>query len=819
MLDLNRNMRRTRVAASYLLIIVGLIFLLSSVSAFWPFDNLLAKRTVTGNAISYSSNYPLCIGYELGETGCAHGHSFNGYLDEVRVYNRALTTDEVAASAYLNYPEQGLVAYWNFDSASSTSVQDRSGNGMVASLNNGAQVIIDPAGSALDNVLSLDGTDDFASIPYSASLQPANELSFGAWMKSNNYAQSQRIISAVQSGGYGLVMNDPYGTCRNNTLCAIVRVGNSYLTAEQNISQLPSPGYGGWYNVFATFNGTTVKLFVQGRQVAPPLPTNTTVQRGGECDARSGLQHTRVCSSSLTCQDTNGDGIGACRSPAGQACSNTNECLSGYGLTCVNSVCTLSNSTITVGLGQECNMREVPNKKICSSDATCQDTNDDGIGACRHAAGLGCSQDSDCLSGVASLRCIQGICSSQNASGNSSAASPQITCNDSDGGQNYYVAGTAAGIEWAQTFAVQSADHCETQGEKSGRLIEFYCERNQVTSISVACKLGCSNGACASESQGHISDISVRGYTDVGLKTLVLGFYPRFSGEILATIIDSWTSATKIDASVVTATLLTSSGVVEDYDENPQNLHADVYERDGAYGLAATAEGKGSVVLATYNSTLAFKQFSGRAFIDDENPLILGFAVNGGELNLDIQANPQKLPAEFVPRLDRLEYTVNLYRGSQLLRTSQSTINTQLAPGNYTVVIEANGSASGYMLLEIMDVNAYAPAAAAQIQANASETIVVGSNASAREGSASESSETVRCDSGCLSASGRNCYENGFRTSDSFCDGTVNTLVQQKSSGMACNNGFECESNICAANQCIDVGLFQRILAWFRATF
>ncbi|MDF1498680.1 MAG: LamG domain-containing protein [Patescibacteria group bacterium] len=50
--------------------------------------------------------------------------SFNGSIDEVRIYNRALTADEVR----YHYNRGGPVASWNFDEGSGTTVYDSSGN-------------------------------------------------------------------------------------------------------------------------------------------------------------------------------------------------------------------------------------------------------------------------------------------------------------------------------------------------------------------------------------------------------------------------------------------------------------------------------------------------------------------------------------------------------------------------------------------------------------------------------------------------------------------------------------------------------------------
>ncbi|MDP1695291.1 MAG: hypothetical protein Q8L29_00055 [archaeon] len=72
------------------------------------------------------------------------------------------------------------------------------------------------------------------------------------------------------------------------------------------------------------------------------------------------------------------------------------------------------------------------------------------------------------------------------------------SCTDSDGGKDYYIKGTTAGLLWATSSTVTKEDYCITEGEKAGRLAEYYCQDNLVVSDSYACPFGslCEDGAC-----------------------------------------------------------------------------------------------------------------------------------------------------------------------------------------------------------------------------------------------------------------------------------------------------------------------------------
>ncbi len=120
-----------------------------------------------------------------------------GKIDEVRVYNRALSAAEVAAlytggGSYIVSPAKlaalgnyssinsGLVGYWSLDNTDvSTSVVDRSGNGnnggFIGAATSGAKV----AGK-LGQALVFDGVDDYVQTPVNHAFTSGT---FAAWVK------------------------------------------------------------------------------------------------------------------------------------------------------------------------------------------------------------------------------------------------------------------------------------------------------------------------------------------------------------------------------------------------------------------------------------------------------------------------------------------------------------------------------------------------------------------------------------------------------------------------------------------------------------
>jgi hypothetical protein len=65
----------------------------------------------------------------------------------------------------------------------------------------------------------------------------------------------------------------------------------------------------------------------------------------------------------------------------------------------------------------------------------------------------------------------------------------------------------------------------------------------------------------------------------------------------------------------------------------------------------------------------------------------------------------------------------------------------------------------------------------------------------------------------------KKCYPFGFRTNSNYCDNNSSTFISQKTSDSSCNNNFECSSNVCVSGKCVDSGLMQRIINWFKSLF
>ena len=225
--------------------------------------------STTGSVVTpqTSANHINIGAYEDGS------YPFNGSIDDVRVYNTALTAEEVrnlyasgtARPTIINSTSSriqgsnlasGLVGHWTFDGSklSTTTATDSSTSANNGTLTNGPV----PALGKLGQALNFDGTDDYVSVPSTSSLKPAN-ISICGWVKSNAYS-ALTVLMGKQSGGgygsYGLVFRT--GPSRMTFTISKTGPQTEYFATSTNQQT------GVWQHWCGTYDGTTQKLFLNG---------------------------------------------------------------------------------------------------------------------------------------------------------------------------------------------------------------------------------------------------------------------------------------------------------------------------------------------------------------------------------------------------------------------------------------------------------------------------------------------------------------------------------------------------------------------------
>jgi hypothetical protein len=153
-------------------------------------------------------------------------------------------------------PTNGLVGWWPFNG----NANDESGNGNNGTVN-GATLTTDRFGNA-GNAYNFDGINDWIEISDNSSLDLNFELTLSAWINTNSISVTQRIIDKSTVG-------------QADSWCfdlGVMGVGDLRLIVagsviNQAMSQANIIENNIWTHVLTTYNGTSVKFYVNGIMV------------------------------------------------------------------------------------------------------------------------------------------------------------------------------------------------------------------------------------------------------------------------------------------------------------------------------------------------------------------------------------------------------------------------------------------------------------------------------------------------------------------------------------------------------------------------
>lgn len=250
--------------------------------------------TPNGSATSISAvsgSVTNAINLTIGQDG-GDGRVFNGAIDDVRIYSRALSAGEIAklygsgavklnaSSATLQNGStlaNGLVGLWTFDggdthwtSGTTGTTDDRSGQGNTGTLTNMNQQTTPTAGH-LGQALSFDGSGDYVRIgPPSITISSAYALS--AWIQTSVSPNEQQIITvddALTDRVFQFRVDNPTGGVE------LLRFDSSDTLIETVTCSGVDVTEGAWHHVVAVFTADTgTTLYIDG--VERGSSSNTT---------------------------------------------------------------------------------------------------------------------------------------------------------------------------------------------------------------------------------------------------------------------------------------------------------------------------------------------------------------------------------------------------------------------------------------------------------------------------------------------------------------------------------------------------------------
>jgi len=213
---------------------------------------------------------------------------FNGTIDDVRIYNRALSAVDIAGlyqySGTTIIPPAGcaptgLVGWWKMDEGTGTTTADSSGGGNTGTL------VAAPTwttGGKINDALTFNGTSQYVSVPDVASLRLSSAWTASAWVKVSALPASGAVAKILtRDDGAG---NSSYAlSLDNGDICSSAAWLVSFDDAGGTIHPvcyLTTITTGAWYHLVGTWDGTTLTMYVNGvptaANVPGALPTSNT---------------------------------------------------------------------------------------------------------------------------------------------------------------------------------------------------------------------------------------------------------------------------------------------------------------------------------------------------------------------------------------------------------------------------------------------------------------------------------------------------------------------------------------------------------------
>jgi hypothetical protein len=165
------------------------------------------------------------------------------------------------------------VGDWAFNEGKGTVAHDYSGHHNDGTL----QGLATWTQGRFQSGLAFDGNAAAVTVPDTPAFE-STSVSVSAWVKSNSSPGEYRYIAAKGANGcsaasYGLYTGADGGL-------------EFYVSADDGLSWTLSPGAGQsvwngqWHNVVGTYDGSTLRLYVDGRQVGSGTPDTTPIAYG-----------------------------------------------------------------------------------------------------------------------------------------------------------------------------------------------------------------------------------------------------------------------------------------------------------------------------------------------------------------------------------------------------------------------------------------------------------------------------------------------------------------------------------------------------------
>jgi Ca2+-binding RTX toxin-like protein len=164
----------------------------------------------------------------------------------------------------------GLVAYWRLDEAGGTTAVDSSGFGNTGEVSGGAVRVEGRWGNALE----FDGSTGKVFIPRSLWLE-RQELTVSAWVRRLGTQGEFKYIFAKGATGCNAASYGLYTGPNEGLMFYVSTDAGLFFTRSPDAG--PGVWDGVWHHVAGTYDGSNVRLFVDGVEVGSGTPTTAGI--------------------------------------------------------------------------------------------------------------------------------------------------------------------------------------------------------------------------------------------------------------------------------------------------------------------------------------------------------------------------------------------------------------------------------------------------------------------------------------------------------------------------------------------------------------
>ena len=226
-------------------------------------DGVLVGTSARGNATTISTSYAMIGGSQSSDSAAPDGNMLNGYLQDIRIYDHALSAAEVKKIS------QGLALHYRLNDSDDTTVIDETGYGHDGTIYNGLTFTSEAA--RYDKALTCDGTKKYINAGRGGMVRDAITVSI--WGSMDTWpTEPGRMVSCTQGGGW----NFESSSGKIQFAVGTGASSNTYksVTGTVEYASLAS----GWHLFTGTYDGYVSKVYLDGELIgtnATPQETHT----------------------------------------------------------------------------------------------------------------------------------------------------------------------------------------------------------------------------------------------------------------------------------------------------------------------------------------------------------------------------------------------------------------------------------------------------------------------------------------------------------------------------------------------------------------